>query len=369
MQESTPIFTTQESDKSFRSFIDDAFSRYSNIFILTDHNTQYVCLPWLKESFKLPGSIQEISIEPGEKSKNIQYCMGLWQDLAARGADRYSLLICLGGGVVCDMGGFLASTYQRGIDFIFVPTTLLAQVDAAIGGKTGVNLGKLKNYIGVFSQPKAIFIFTEFLRTLPFDELLSGYAEVVKHALLNSEKSFRELVAQFPDAESVRQRADWSSVVERSARIKSNVVKLDPYERGMRKVLNLGHTAGHAFESHSIGKSDKRLLHGLAVAMGLIIELKLSVQMCNFPDGLAEDIIKYILSVFPVYLFDVSDLHEITGIMGFDKKNKGGTIHMTLMRSPGDLMTDVVCSRETIEHYLLEYLDMCKAHFQNNRQL
>jgi len=369
MQENTPILTGHESDKSFRGFIADAIGRYPGIFILSDHNTYNLCLPWLKEKFKLPDSIVEISINPGEKSKNIQECVGLWQELAARGADRYSLLLCLGGGVVCDVGGFVASTYQRGIDFIYVPTTLLAQVDAAIGGKTGVNLGNLKNYIGVFSQPKAIFIFTEFLRTLPFTELLSGYAEVVKHALLSSEMTFRKLASQFPDTESIKKHSDWSSIVERSARIKGNVVKLDPYEKGMRKVLNLGHTAGHAFESHSLLKSDKPLLHGLAVAMGLIVELKLSVQMGGFPDELANDIIKYILSVFPVYTFDAGDINEITGIMGFDKKNKGGSILMTMMRSPGDLLIDVACTQETIEQCLHEYLKMCRNHRQDTGQL
>lgn len=361
MHESATIFSDSESHKSFKGFLDDALGRYTSVYILTDHNTSRYCFPWLKDTFKLPESFRIISIEPGERSKNIQYCLDLWQELADKGADRYSLLICLGGGVVCDMGGFVASTYQRGIDFVFIPTTLLSQVDAAIGGKTGVNLGKLKNYIGLFSPPKSIFIFTEFLQTLPFSELLSGYAEIVKHALLSSEKTFRELVAQFPDTHTLKQHADWSKVVDRSARIKSNVVKLDPYEQGMRKVLNLGHTAGHAFEGHSFLKSEEPLLHGLAVAMGLIIELRLSVQLCGFSENLADDIVDYILSVFPVYLFDATDIPEITGIMGFDKKNRGGTIHMTLMRGPGDLMTDVACTRELIEQSLLTYLDLCKV--------
>jgi 3-dehydroquinate synthase len=314
------------------------------------------CLPLLLGRYKLPENTKILEIEPGEQNKNLQTCNKIWNELAALGADRYSLLICLGGGVVCDLGGFVASTYQRGIDFIYFPTTLLAQVDAAIGGKTGVNLGKLKNYVGLFSPPNAVYIITSFLQTLPYVELLSGYAEVVKHSLLSSEKYYQQLLMQFPDINAIQSTSNWEAVVDRSVKIKNNVVQSDPYEKGLRKVLNLGHTAGHAFESYSLARDGKPLPHGFAVAMGLIVELNLSVIHCGFDPKLSTEISDYLLSVFPFYNFAEEKIPEITQLMGFDKKNKAGAIQMTLIKKPGDLITDVACSHQTIEESLNQYI-------------
>lgn len=359
MHQNTSVFTGVNSIKSFQDLLDKKrLSQYSGIFILTDTNSRNHCLPVLMGRFRIPGKAIILEIEAGENNKNLQTCMRIWHELAVLGADRYSLLICLGGGVVCDLGGFVASAYQRGMDFIYLPTTLLAQVDAAIGGKSGVNLKKLKNYIGLFSAPKAVYVFTDFLRTLPHDELLSGYAEVLKHGMLSNEKSYRELVEQFPDANAVTSATEWSKVLARSIEIKTNVVKLDPYEKGLRKVLNLGHTVGHAFESHSFGRDKAPLLHGLAVAMGLIVELKLSVLLCGFPEKLASDITSYLLSVFPFYSFSSEDITVIVDLMKFDKKNKGGSIQLTLIKNLGDLVTDFTCSNEIIEKCLLEYLEL-----------
>lgn len=355
MHQSGTILTGVESIKYFKEFLDNASKHYSGIFILCDSNSREHCLPVLVSRFELPANATILEIEPGEKNKNLDTCTRIWKELALLGADRHSLMICLGGGVVCDMGGFIASTYQRGIDFIYLPTTLLAQVDAAIGGKTGVNLNGLKNYVGVFSSPKSVFIFTEFLKTLTGNELLSGYAEVVKHALLRSKKSFDQLIIRFPDRHAVHANADWSTVVEDAVKVKSNVVQSDPYEQGLRKVLNLGHTVGHAFESHTIVRGGA-LLHGFAVAMGLAVELKLSVINCGFPADMATEISSYLYKVFPFYSFKTEDIGRITDLMGFDKKNKAGKIQMTLIRQPGDLITDVVCERETIENCLAEYL-------------
>ncbi|MBE0662600.1 MAG: 3-dehydroquinate synthase [Bacteroidales bacterium] len=356
MHQSGTIFTGVDCIKSLEHFFSQEVKRYSGIFILTDTNSRMHCLPLLMGQFKFPEDTKFLETEPGEQNKNLQVCTKVWQELAALGADRYSLLICLGGGVVCDLGGFVASTYQRGIDFIFFPTTLLAQVDAAIGGKTGVNLGKLKNYVGLFSPPNAVYIMTSFLQTLPYVELLSGYAEVVKHSLLSSEKYYHQLVLQFPDINAIQSTSNWETVVERSVKIKNNVVQSDPYEKGLRKVLNLGHTAGHAFESYALAHYGKPLPHGFAVAMGLIVELDLSVIHCGFDPKLASEISDYLLSVFPFYAFASDKIPEITQLMGFDKKNKAGAIQMTLIKKPGDLITDVACSHETIEKSLIEYL-------------
>lgn len=361
MHQSGTIFTGVDCIKSLEHFLSHDAKRYSGVFILTDTNSRNHCLPLLQSRFQLPEKVVILEIEPGEQYKNLQTCAKTWHELAASGADRYSLLICLGGGVVCDLGGFVASAYQRGIDFIYLPTTLLAQVDAAIGGKTGVNLGKLKNYVGLFSPPNGVYIITSFLQTLPYAELLSGYAEVVKHSLLSGEKYYQQLVTQFPDIHAIQSTTDWNTVVERSVKIKNNVVQSDPYESGLRKVLNLGHTAGHAFESYSLAHDGKPLLHGFAVAMGLIVELKLSVIQCGFDAKIATDISNYLFRVFPFYSFAAEKITEVADLMGFDKKNKAGTIQMTLIKKPGDLITDVACPYEMIEKSLDEYLSMGRS--------
>lgn len=352
------IFSGDGAHIAFEAFLKDAAKKYSSVFLLVDSNTRQHCLPLLLGRFRFPETMVILETSPGEKSKNLDTCSKLWYEMAMLGADRHSLLICLGGGVICDLGGFIASTYQRGIDFIYLPTSLLAQVDAAIGGKTGVNLKNLKNYIGLFSPPDAVFIFTEFLKSLPYNELLSGYAEILKHALLSSEKTYRQLARRFPCAAALKRTDDWSLVVQRSVKIKNNVVIKDPFERDMRQVLNLGHTAGHAFESHSLGYNRDILLHGFAVAMGLVVELRLSVHHCEFQEKLAGDIISYIFSVFPFYSFDPAEIQDIAALMGFDKKNRAGEIQMTLLRQPGDLITGFICSINSIERALMEYLEL-----------
>ncbi len=354
------IFTGKEARKALRNFIEESEGKYTGVYILTDTNTRKHCFPLLTSGFQFPEGMIVLEIEPGEVNKNLDTCIRLWKELASYGAGRHSLLVCLGGGMVCDIGGFVASTYQRGIDFVYIPTTLLSQVDASIGGKTGVNLGKLKNYVGLYSPPKSVFIMPEFLNTLPHGEMLSGYAEVVKHALLSDDKYFHHLAWQFSGHEAVTSNQDWTEVVERSVKIKHNVVRSDPFEQGLRKVLNLGHTVGHAFESYSLERDASPLSHGFSVAMGLIVEIKLSVRYCSFPEILANDIIAYLLAVFPFYTFLPEEIPGIAAIMGFDKKNRGGQVRMTLLREPGDLITDVVCTEEEIEKSLREYLAFSK---------
>ena len=362
MQEANHIFTGTGSIEAFAAFIREAPQRYSSIFILTDSNTRKHCLPLLGDKFMLPENTVIMEVEPGEKSKSFLACTRLWSEMAMHGADRHSLLICLGGGVVCDLGGFIASTFQRGINFVYLPTTLLAQVDAAIGGKTGVNLCNLKNYVGTFSQPKAIFIFTEFLLSLPFDELLAGYAEVIKHALLSSANTFRKLAGRFPGIDSVRECGNWDSVVSHSVSIKSKVVKVDFQEKGLRKILNFGHTVGHAFESHSLENGSYPLPHGFAIAMGMIAELKLSVAFAGLDERFCNEVSDYLLSLFPFYSFEPGQIPEIIHLMGFDKKNQAGEIKVVLMQSPGDLLTNVACSKQEIELCLNQYLEMGRQH-------
>ena len=362
MQQATHIFTGSGSIKAFEAFIREAPNKYSSIFILTDTNTRKHCLPVLSNTLWFPESAVILEVAPGEKSKSFFSCTRLWSEMAMHGADRQSLLICLGGGVVCDLGGFVASTFQRGINFVYLPTSLLAQVDAAIGGKTGVNLGNLKNYVGTFSEPRAIFIFTKFLLSLHFEELLSGFAEVIKHALLSSEKIFYKLAGRFPDIQSVRECRNWDAVVSQSANIKSKVVKADFHEKGLRKILNFGHTVGHAFESHSLENGSHPLPHGYAVAMGLIVEMILSVRRAGLDEQFYNKISDYLLSLFPFYFFEPDEIPEIIRLMGFDKKNQSGEIKMVLMQSPGDFLTNVTCLKQEIEFCLNQYLEMGERH-------
>ena len=250
---------------------------YSMIFVLVDTNTKKDCLPLLQSALS-DYNLNVIEVEAGEIHKNIQTCTNIWNALMEFQADRKSVLINLGGGVIGDMGGFCASTYKRGIEFIQIPTTLLAQVVASIGGKLGIDYGNVKNSIGLFKNPSAVYLNIAFFKTLPRAELLSGYAEVIKHALI-VDKSYWEQILNCPNID----KNDWKVVVERSLHVKKSIVELDPFEKGIRKSLNFGHTIGHGVESLSL-ETDHPLLHGEAVALGMITELFLSNKILGLSD-------------------------------------------------------------------------------------
>ncbi|MCZ2102743.1 MAG: 3-dehydroquinate synthase, partial [Chitinophagales bacterium] len=237
---------------------------WSKIFVLVDENTEKYCLFHLLEQMDLP--IHVIKIPSGEQHKNLNTCQLVWQNLMAKGADRLSLLINLGGGVIGDLGGFCAGTYMRGIRFIQIPTTLLSQVDASVGGKLGVDFMERKNMIGLFGNPEAVFIFTDFLKTLPERELKSGYAEMLKHALIADKDAWNRLSKT--DVATIN---DWESTIYESVMIKQSIIQEDPLEAGKRKILNFGHTVGHAIESYWISR-EKPLLHGEAIAIGMVAE-------------------------------------------------------------------------------------------------
>ena len=242
---------------------------YSRFFVLTDENTAIHCLPQVQAYFEGKNNFDIIEINAGEESKDIDFCIGIWKMLIDFGADRKSLLINLGGGVISDMGGFVASTYKRGIDFVHVPTTLLSQVDASVGGKTGVDVDKIKNIIGTFTQPKAVFIVNEFLSSLPERQVLSGAAEMLKHGLIADAAYWHLLKNSNLSAPS-------EDLIYRSVEIKNEVVTADPFERGIRKSLNFGHTIGHALETNSLLHDTHPLTHGEAIAIGMICESYLS---------------------------------------------------------------------------------------------
>ena len=298
-------------------------SGYSKVAILVDNNTKKDCLPKIPQ---LDSSII-IEIKSGEEHKNINTCKFIWKQLTSHHFDRNSLLINLGGGVIGDMGGFAASTYKRGIDFIQVPTTLLAMVDASVGGKLGVDFNGLKNQVGLFSNPKSVIINPEFLQTLPDNELKSGFAEVVKYALISDNNLWKELNSTAFD------KLNWETIILTSIQIKNNIILSDPFEKGNRKKLNFGHTFGHAIESYYLQKGTP-ILHGEAVLMGILLEVEISV----FSQQQNNEIKNYILSNFSLpFTPKKSDL--LPFLMN-DKKNKVGKINFSLLTKIGTCSVD-----------------------------
>lgn len=313
-------------------------NKYTKIFFLADVNTQEKCLPLITAALPALADYNIIEVDPGEENKNIDYCIGIWRMLLDFGADRNSLLINVGGGVVTDMGGFAASTFKRGINFVQVPTTLLSQVDASVGGKTGIDMAGVKNIIGTFTQPKAVFISTDFLKTLDERQLLSGFAEVVKHGLIYDHAYFEALKEIAPQTVS-------PELIHRSVEIKNDVVKSDPFEKGLRKILNFGHTIGHAIESYSLANDKSPLLHGEAIAIGMICETYLSYKHNNLDGPALDAITAYLRGLFPDYKFSSKIYPDLFGYMQNDKKNNDGNIGFSLLSGIGSC---------TFNHYLNE---------------
>lgn len=303
----------------------------STIFILVDSNTLKYCLTFFLNKLTIKYNHKILEIQAGEMNKNIKTCEYLWNQLSENGADRKSLLINLGGGVLTDIGGFVASTFMRGIQFINIPTTLLAMVDASIGGKNGVDLGIIKNQIGVINHPDMIVISKEFLKTLPKKELKAGYAEVIKHGIIDSDnywgkiKAFNEL-----DIEEIDTMI-WESVL-----VKNNIVTLDPSEKNIRKTLNYGHTLGHAIESYSIGNdSIPVLLHGEAIAIGMVLTTYISYIQCGFPEDKLTEISTYIFNIFKKIKFDQNDIKCIIKLLKHDKKGHNNKVLFVLLNDIG----------------------------------
>ena len=314
-----------------------------NVFVLTDENTQRLCLPVLMMSEKLKGC-HLISIQAGDGNKNINSAQEIWMYLSENGANRKSLMINLGGGMITDIGGFTASTFKRGIRYINVSTTLLGAVDAATGGKTGINFSGLKNEIGIFAPADSVLINVNFFRTLDDKNIRSGYAEMVKHALIDTKEEW-ENVLKF-DLETI-DFGKLKSLLERTIRIKERIVEQDPLEANIRKALNLGHTFGHAFESWSY-KTDKPALHGYAVMWGLICELYLSIIKLDFPkDELLR--LKYLVKeYYGTFDFSCKEYESLFELMTHDKKNDSKEINFTLLAGIGDIHINQTATKEEI---------------------
>ena len=314
---------------------------YSCLFLLVDTHTQEFCLPGFVSQTGLT-QLEVLVMEAGEEHKTLQTCENLWNQLSERGADRNSALINLGGGVVTDLGGFVACTFKRGIDFYNLPTTLLSMVDASVGGKTGIDLGALKNQIGIIEEPKQVLIDAQWLQTLPQEELRSGFAEMLKHGLI-SNKDYWEQLKSLPKLES----ATLAEFIKPSVAIKKQVVLEDPREKHLRKILNFGHTLGHAIESYYLTHPEKkRLLHGEAIAIGMVMEAYLGVSCCSFSNVAAEEIKKTFAQFYPPVEIDAQDREGILELLRHDKKNKADRVNFVLLKSIGVPEIDVEVPQE-----------------------
>lgn len=317
---------------------------YSKIFILVDENTHNHCLPILMAKIEDDYDFEIIEIEAGEQHKNIETCSGVWNALSELGGDRKSLVVNLGGGVITDLGGFVASTFRRGIDFINIPTTLLSMVDASVGGKTGVDLGVLKNQVGVFNNAVTVLIDSQYLNTLPKDQILSGSAEMLKHGLVYDESYWNDF-----ENPSVLDSDKLDELIHRSVVIKNEIVLQDPRENGLRKIVNYGHTLGHAIESYFLEHPEKKdLLHGEAIGIGMILETYLSKHLVNFPEEKLNKIKNIFLTYFDKVTFNDNDFSKIIELMKFDKKNSHGNINFVLLKDIGSPVIDLKVPNELI---------------------
>ncbi len=342
---------------------------HDRIFILTDVLTHRHCWPLIHDFPSLKDAAV-IEIHASDANKNLESLSQVWKALGDHGATRHSLLINLGGGMVTDLGGFAASTFKRGIDFINIPTTLLAMVDASVGGKTGINFNGLKNEIGVFNDSRFVMLDTRFLRTLDEENLLSGYAEMIKHGLISDHRRWADLL-QF-DITGREGMSDGhgnrsidlkrlQSMVAESVSVKERIVAKDPHEKDIRKALNLGHTFGHAFESLSLRRAalktddrqpQKPILHGFAVAYGLVCELYLSAVKTGFPTEKLRQTVSFIHEHYGKFYFTCDDYDAIIQLMQHDKKNRAGVINFTLLADVGDIRIDQTASTDEIRNAL-----------------
>lgn len=319
-------------------------NNFSKIFILVDENTHQYCLPNFLGKLETDKAIEIIEIESGEINKTIDTCVGVWNSLSELDADRKSLIVNIGGGVITDLGGFVACTFKRGISYINVPTTLLSMVDASVGGKTGVDLGHLKNQIGVISNPDLVLIDTKFLDTLPKDQMRSGLAEMLKHGLITGKNYWN----RFQDLSKLS-LDDLDELIHESVIIKRNVVEKDPFENGLRKTLNFGHTLGHAIESYFLSNPNKKtLLHGEAIIVGMILASYISTELVGFPKETAGSIKRLFLSYYDKVNFEENDYPAIIELLKYDKKNNHGNINFVLLESIGKCKIDCLVNNNLI---------------------
>ena len=347
------VIITRKLEDVLKAFFD--VKTYSNVGILMDENTQIHCYPLVK------GLIPEhigIVIESGEENKSLETCEKIWHQLTEARFDRKSLLINLGGGVIGDMGGFCAATFKRGMDFLNLPTTLLAQVDASVGGKLGIDFQGLKNHIGLFKLPEKVIIWDQFLKTLPYNQLRSGFAEVIKHNLIRDKHGWDSLI------QSSWNDISWYDVIKHSVSIKQDIVDEDPFEQGVRKILNFGHTIGHAVESFYLHDNDKCLLHGEAIAVGMIAEAYLSVQKNGMDEGQCAQIVNFLIDLYDPNPIATEDMNSIADLTRQDKKNLGTHLKGALLKQIGEANYDITLGQKDITSALNLYNNVLSKHYK-----
>ncbi len=326
--------------------------KYSSIFVLADQNTKEHCLPIFENNISNL-DFHLIEIQSGEIHKNIETCQFIWSEMVKNGADRKSCMINLGGGVIGDMGGFTASTFYRGMDFIQIPTTLLSQVDASIGGKLGIDFMNLKNAVGLFKNPSQVCVSADFLKTLSIREIRSGFAELIKHGLIASKDDWIEL----QNIKKISEVTDWEKYIIPSLEIKKSVVHKDPFEMGLRKSLNFGHTIGHAIESHALSNGIS-LLHGEAVAIGLICESFLSHKVVGLSAQSLDKISTYIINHYGKYKLKKSNFSTYLHLMTKDKKNENQIINFTMISEIGTIILNQTANNSLIQESLEYYISL-----------
>lgn len=325
--------------------------KYSSVFIITDSHSNNFCLPKFLPYLETEIRIEIVEFESGESSKNIETCVEIWKVLTELGADRKTLIINVGGGVVTDLGGFVAATFKRGIDFIHVPTTLLAMVDASVGGKNGIDLGNLKNQIGVITVPQMVLVDTSYLETLPQSEMRSGLAEMLKHGLIY-DKAYWE---KFIDLNRI-DFTDFDALIYTSIVIKNEIVMQDPAENGIRKALNFGHTLGHAIESYCLeNENRKTLLHGEAIAVGMILESFISLRKNLISAEEYQQIKHTINGIYETVAFEDADIEPIIDLLIHDKKNEYGSIQFALINGIGKIKINQKADNELIKLAFSDY--------------
>ncbi|WPR73829.1 3-dehydroquinate synthase [Algoriphagus sp. NG3] len=342
-----PIIFSEKASVDLTAVLSEI--RYSSLFILTDENTKQHCLPLVEEVF--PSNSTFYTIEAGEKNKSIATCMQIWGAMTDAQLDRKALFLNIGGGVLGDMGGFCASIYKRGIRFINMPTTLLSQVDASVGGKLGVDFEGLKNHLGVFNEPETVIVASEFLKSLPENEIRSGYAEIIKHGLIKDRAYFESL--DFDNWAN----SYWTPLIHHSVGIKKAVVEEDPKEAGLRKILNFGHTIGHAFETYFLD-GPRHLLHGEAIAVGMICEAWLSHRKLDLSMAELKQIQGALLKVYGKIEIQESDLAPVLDFCLQDKKNEGKELMFSLLSTIGECTYNIPVTREEIREAIHYYQNL-----------
>jgi len=323
------------------------------VFLATEETVNDI---WVSEydDFFISNGIKKVVIPAGENNKKIESVAKIWEFLSKNGGDRKSLLINIGGGMLTDLAGFAATTFKRGIDFLNVPTTLLSQVDASVGGKTGINFSGFKNEIGTFKEPVAVIINTDFLKTIDKENFISGFAEMIKHGLIYSHEHLEEL-EKF-DLENI----DYDllqEIIRHSVNVKEYFVANDPTENNIRKALNFGHTIGHAFESYAM-KQNRPIQHGHAVAYGMIAELFLSVKKCNFPLSDLQNLTNWLIKLYGKFEISENDFDSLFELMTHDKKNESGRINFTLLSEIGKIEINQNCEKVLIYESLIHYVNL-----------